>query len=165
MGLFPDLSKAYDPLNHEILLRKLELYRIRGTALKWIASYLSKRSQMVTVGKKNDRAWSNKSKLTVGIPQGSVIGPLLFTTYVNDITDIKSEDVKCNITTYADDTNMLVTAASITDVVKKANLIMVEAGNWLLKNKLISNSTKSNIMLFKTNRGRTDEPQKVRLGL
>ena len=80
---------------------------------------------------------------------------------MNDITDIKSQDVKCNITTYADDTNMLVTAASITDVVNKANLLMVEAGNWFLKNKLILNSTKSNIMLFKTNRGRTDEPQKV----
>ena len=80
----------------------------------------------ITVGKKNNRAWSNKSELTVGIPQGSVIGPLLFTIYVNDITDIKSQDVKCNITTYADDTNLLVTAASITDVVNKANLLMVE---------------------------------------
>ena len=81
MGLFLDLSKAYDTLNHEIL----ELYGIRGTALKWIGSYLSKRSQKVTVGKKNDCARSNKSELTVGIPQGSVIGPLL-TIYVNDIT-------------------------------------------------------------------------------
>ena len=80
---------------------------------------------------------------------------------MNDITDIKSQDVKCNITTYADDTNILVTAASITDVVNKANLLMVEAGNWFLKNKLILNCTKSNIMLFKTNHGSTDEPQKV----
>ena len=56
---------------------------------------------------------------------------------------------------------MLVTAASITDVVNKANLLMVKTGNWFQKNKLILNSTKSNIMLFKTNRGRTDEPQKV----
>ena len=78
---------------------------------------------------------------------------------MNDITDIKSQDVKCNITVYADD--MLVTAASITDVVDKAHLLMVEVGNWFLKNRLILNSTKSNIMLFKTNRGRTDEPQKV----
>ena len=80
---------------------------------------------------------------------------------MNDITDIKSQDVKCNITTYADDTNLLVTAASITYVVNKANVLMVEAGNWFLKNKIILKSTKSNIMLFKTNRGRTDEPQKV----
>ena len=97
----------------------------------------------------------------VGNRQGSVIGPLLFTIYVNDITIIKSQDVKCNITTYADDTNLLVTAASITDVVNKPNLLMVEAGNWFLKNKLILNSTKINIMLFKTNRGITDKPQKV----
>ena len=61
LGLFLDLSKAYVTLNHEILLRKLKLYGIRGTALKWIASYLSKRSQKVTVGKNNDRAWSNRS--------------------------------------------------------------------------------------------------------
>ena len=97
LGLFLDLSKAYDTLNHEILLRKLELYGIRGTALKWIAPYLSKKSQF-TVGKKNERAWSNKSELTVGIPQGTVIGPLLFTIYANAITDIKFQDVKCNIT-------------------------------------------------------------------
>ena len=61
---------------------------------------------------------------------------------MNDITDINSQDVKYNITTYASDTNMLVTAASITDVVNKANMLMVEAGNWFLKNILILNSTK-----------------------
>ena len=81
IGTFFDLSKAFDTVSHEILLQKLSYYGIRGNALSWIKSYLNNRQQYVSIDKTN----SATKVVSYGVPQGSVLGPLLFLLYVNDI--------------------------------------------------------------------------------
>ena len=100
VGIFLDLSKAFDTINHKILIRKLDHYGVRGVAKKWLENYLSSRKQLV----KYNRVKSEEMTITTGVPQGSVLGPLLFLLYINDI-QYCSELV--SIILFADDTNIL----------------------------------------------------------
>jgi retron-type reverse transcriptase len=98
-GLFIDLSKAFDTVNHEMLLRKLEAADVREISLQWFKSYLSDRFQYVEI----EGIKSSKSDVKVGVPQGSILGPLLFIIFINDIAQIKLHG---NLTLFADDTNL-----------------------------------------------------------
>ena len=99
MGIFIDLPKAFDTVNHNILLMKLEHYGIRDSALRWFASYLNQRKQFVSINGVN----SELRELSCGVPRGSVLGPLLFLIYINDLPNISN---KLDIFLFADDTNI-----------------------------------------------------------
>lgn len=137
LGIFLDLSKAFDLVNHKILLDKLEMYGLRGVSWKWFMSYLTNRSHYVEI--ENRR--SHELPCSIGVPQGSILGPLLYIIYVNDFSNK-------NCIMYADDTSLLVSSNSIGSLVEKANVQIREATSWYVNNNLILNDTKSVIMRF-----------------
>ena len=117
-GVFIDFSKAFDTVNHEMLLKKLESYGIRGMPLKWFTSYLNNRQQYVAIG----HTESPRQAMTCGIPQGSTLGPLLLLLYINDLPNC-SENLTFRI--FADDTNLF---ASARDLKNLETLINSELG-------------------------------------
>ena len=106
IGVFEDLKKAFDTLNHSILLRKLEIYGIRGVVQNWLNDYLTDRTQYVNI----NGICSDKRLITCGVPQGSVLGPTLFLLYINDICNVSKI---FNIILFADDTNLFHTPLDI----------------------------------------------------
>lgn len=99
VGVFIDLMKVFDTIDHRILTMKLERYGIRGTAHSWIQSYMEERFQFVSLTNVN----SNLIIVTYGVPQGSVLGPLLFVLYVNDICEVSK---LLKLVLFADDTSI-----------------------------------------------------------
>ena len=110
-GVFIDLKKAFDTVNHDILLQKLEHYGIRESALSWFKSYLSDRKQYVNINGTN----SETKNVTCGVPQGSVLGPLLFLLYINDLPNISQ---KLKFYLFADDTNIYLESEDLSNIEK-----------------------------------------------
>ena len=136
-----DFAKAFDTVDHQILLRKLEYYDIRGTALNWFKSYLCNRSQCVSI----DGQLSDELKITHGVPQGSVLGPLLFLLYINDIP--LSSNI-LNFRLFADDTSLLYSHNNLSILESIVNTELIKVSNWLIANKLTLNTSKSNFLII-----------------
>nr|CAI5840509.1 unnamed protein product [Callosobruchus analis] len=164
LGVFLDLSKAYDTIDHDVLLNKLNLYGIRGTSLQWIKSYLHNREQQVLIKVDIRKIVSEGIKVKMGIPQGSVLGPVLFILYVNDIKSITIDETWCHISTYADDTNILVQGQTISDLKYRTAEVFNVSKEWFTKNKLIINPEKTNLVLFKTNKANLNAPETLNIG-
>ncbi|KAL5253382.1 hypothetical protein ACHWQZ_G013235 [Mnemiopsis leidyi] len=145
LGIFIDLSKAFDTIDHRKLTTKLEHYGIRGNALQLISSYLSNRKQYVNVLDIK----SDELPVQYGVPQGSVLGPLLFILYINDICNI-STDAK--LVLFADDTNIFVAAESISKVYEIANKVLKAVCDYMEVNLLHINVKKCCYMYFSPNK-------------
>ena len=141
IGVFLDFKKAFDTIDHDILLKKLFKYGIRGKAYNWIKSYLENRLQYVSF---NDN-YSSKLPITCGVPQGSILGPLLFILYINDIANISSDILPI---LFADDTNLFFKGSNLQSVIDKINSELIKINEWLKANKLSLNTDKTNFMIF-----------------
>ena len=139
--VFLDFAKAFDTVNHKILLKKLHYYGIRGHSLQWFESYLSERKQCVSIGNTN----SDIGILACGVPQGSILGPLLFLLYINDIT--KSSN-KLKFLLFADDTCLSCSYESNKNTESIINEELQKVTEWLVTNRLSLNVDKSNYLVF-----------------
>ena len=143
VGVFVDLSKAFDSLNHDILLEKLQNIGIRGLAYQLFCSYLNNRSQFVQC----NNASSGFQSITRGVPQGSVLGPILFLIYINDIINASS---KFQFIMYADDTNLLLADKDINSLHFHLSTELNSVSQWLKSNKLKLNVKKSHYIFSRT---------------
>ena len=138
VGVFLDLKKAFDTVDHNILLAKLKQYGIRGDTHRWFESYLSNRKQSVEY----NNFKSDTKTITHGVPQGSIIGPLLFIIYMNDFS--RSSDLLFSIL-FADDTSVFIEATNFENISKILNTELEKVNMWL---KLIINTKKTHYMMF-----------------
>ena len=141
IAIYLDLSKAFDTINHEILLTKLNHMGIRGGVGEWFKSYLSSRHQYVTV----NGFQSSKNTITTGVPQGSVLGPLLFTLYINDMANACGDLESLH---FADDTTLFLRGNNISSDVLKVNSGLDVLDEWLKANKLVLNLEKTTHMII-----------------
>ena len=130
-----DLSKAFDTIPHVHLLRKLENYGLSSKAVSLLQSYLSNRYQRVKLG----NTYSNWSNVKCGVPQGSILGPLLFNIFINDMFYVIEH---CNLYNYADDNNLGKSSDNAEDLIKNIELDMTNLLEWFKANCLLANPDK-----------------------
>ena len=140
-GIFIDLQKAFDTVDHSIRLHKLNHYGIRGVVNYWFSSYLSGRVQTTQIGS----YISQKEKILCRVPQGSVLGPLLFLIYINDIYNASD---KLAFYLFADDTNLLFADRNLKSLETVVNMELMNVSDWLASNKLSLNVKKTNFVIF-----------------
>ena len=138
LGIFLDIAKAFDSIEHNLLLKKLKTVLGNNILWLWFKSYLSNRSQTTRINGET----SDPCTVKYGIPQGTVLGPLLFNIYVNDLLNI---DINGNILVFADNTVLFFEGETWSEVENKANAGLARVNNWYAKNSLM---LKKNQYLF-----------------
>ena len=144
VGIFLDLSKAFDTICHSKLLVKLQNYGIRGNCLELIKSYLSSRKQIT----KFDDVMSDAENILFGVPQGSVLGPLLFLIYINDIVHSSTQG---EFVIFADDTNIFIAAKTKKEAYNVSNHVLRSIYAYMHANQLHINLSKCAHMYFRPN--------------
>ena len=154
LGVFIDLSKAFNTVDHNILIDKLNLCVIKNNSLKWFSSYLSNRKQFIQAG----AIKTSNLNIICGGPQGSILGPLLFVIYVNDL---------CNVSKifepiiFADDTNLFFSHKNIKELFHNANLELSKVFKWFNASRLSLNKDKTKYTLFHKAREKDNIPLKL----
>jgi hypothetical protein len=156
VAVFLDLSKAFDTINHQILLHKLKLYNFSPDAIALIGDYLTDRFNIVKI----DDYQSDKKRLVTGVPQGSILGPLLFLIFVNDFCFL---DLFSDIFLFADDSTISYSHSNIDTLIKSMELDLEKIADWLHHNNLILNLKKTNAMHIKSSNHIRVDPLSLRL--
>ena len=151
IGIFIDLKKAFDTINHKILLKKLHHYGICGIVAKWIENYLLDREQFVNYNGYE----SNKMFIKCGVPQGSILGPLLFIIYINDMSS--TSDV-LKFILFADDTNIFFSSSNLKHAQDVMNTELINLSEWFKVNKLSLNIMKTNYIVFTSTHNKVSIP-------
>ena len=141
LSIFCDLSKAFDVIDHKILIYKLRNYGIRGIANKWCHNYLTNRAQYVEL----DGKQSSQCNIECGVPQGSILGPLLYLIYVNDISNCCDS----NILSFADDTTLYLSDSDLNRLFVRANLNAELLFDWFCSNRLSLNAGKTKYIVIR----------------
>jgi len=156
-SVFCELSKAFDCVNHRILISKLEYYGIRGKHKTLINSYLKERYQQVTITGKTNVHYSSCQLIKHGVPQGSILGLLLFLLYINDLPTVTAKNAK--LVLYADDTSLIITSDSHTEFTVKLNNVLRDVQEWFRSNLLFFNLNKTTYLQFLTKNKQKIDPK------
>ena len=154
ISIYLDFSKAFDTVNHEILTSKLRKYGFRGSINKWFASYLCDRFQYVDI----NGCRSTPQKMEYGVPQGSILGPLLFLLYINDM----NKATNLELILFADDSTAIASGPNLQETISNIDEQLINLHNWLRANRLSLNVSKSIFSLF-TNHRNIETPH-IRIG-
>ena len=155
-GVFVDLKKAFDTVNHKILQRKLDYYGIRGIANEWLCSYLKKRKQFVSI----ENNVSSVKEILTGVTQGSALGPLLFLIYIYDLHQSIRFSKTCH---FADDASIIQSNPSLERLSKQVSKDLSNLSNWLRTNKLSLIVKKTELVIFRPRKLKIDHNFKFRL--
>ena len=155
--VFLDLSKAFDLVDHEKLFQKLKLYHFHNSSLEWFKSYLEDRSQKVAIS----GMLSKSRNISIGVPQGSVLGPLLFIIFINDLP-LCTHHSTTNM--FADDSTLTATGKTTDEIATNLTADLNNVQEWCAQNSMSLNVSKTKAMLFSSKTKAINETSKIHIG-